>query len=214
MADRWVEHPIRPGGTGTPASSVLAGLVVVVAVVSAVTPLLGWLAAGAAPSYAFQLWRPLLYGLTSGSLLQAVINAVFLVLVGRALEPGFGSWQFASLYVLSGLGGAAALCLVGVPADVQGSMCGVFGILAAAAVVKHFRREDVRSDIVLISLFIIWSIVVGSAAWVADLGAVAVGVAVGLVQARIPLADRRRAVIGHVGVALVCLVAIVATWLR
>lgn len=42
----------------------------------------------------------------------------------------------------------------------------------------------------------------------------AVGVAVGLVQARIPLADRRRAVIGHVGVALVCLVAIVATWLR
>lgn len=213
MDDRWAEHPVRPRRTDAPASLVLAGLTLVVALTSAVLPVAPWLAAGASPAFDFQVWRPLLYGLTTGSLLQAVINGVFLVLVGRGLEPLVGSWQFAALYLLGGLGGATALSLVGVPVAFDGAICGIFAILAAMAVVKHAQHQDIRGDIILITLFIIWAIVIGSAAWVADIGAVVVGAAAGWVWVRTRWSAPARTGLGLGAVALVCLAAVAVTWL-
>lgn len=47
--------------------------------------------------------------------------------------------------------------------------------MAASAVVKYVQKQDIRADIVLLTMFIIWAIVVGSNTWVADIGAVVVG---------------------------------------
>lgn len=212
MGDRWVEHPIRPGRSDSPASIVLAAATLAVAVLSNVLPLAGWLAAGASPYFDFQVWRPLLYGLTTGSILQGIINGVFLVLVGRSLEPVLGSVDFAAVYLLSGLGGATALSLTGVPASFSGAICGIFGILAAMAVIKHLEHQDVRGDIILITLFVIWGILAGARDWTADIGAILVGAVIGWVWARNRWAARRRSRIAYAIITGVCLAALVVTW--
>lgn len=213
MGDRWTEYRIRPGRSDSPASIVLAAVTLAVAVASRFLPLELWMAAGASPAFDFQVWRPLLYAVTTGSILQGVINGVFLVLVGRALEPVLGSLEFATVYLLAGLGGATALSLVGVPASFSGSICGIFGLLAATAVIKHLDRQDVRGDIILIALFVIWGIVAGAQDWPADIGAVVVGAAVGWVWAKSQWANRSRSRIAYAIVAAVCLVALVLTWI-
>ncbi|AXE39235.1 hypothetical protein JS278_02083 [Acidipropionibacterium virtanenii] len=213
MGDRWVEHPIHPRGSDSPASIVLAVGTLVVAVLSNLLPMAAWLAAGASPLFDYQVWRPVLYGLTTGSILQGVINGVFLLLVGRSLEPLLGSWDFAAVYLLAGLGGATALSLTGVPASFSGSICGIFGILAATAVIKHLEHQDIRGDIILITLFVIWGILAGSRDWTADIGAIVVGAAVGWVWGRNRWASRGRNRIAYAVIAGVCLGALVVTWL-
>ncbi|AMS07317.1 rhomboid family intramembrane serine protease [Acidipropionibacterium acidipropionici] len=213
MGDRWAEHPIRPGRSDSPASIVLAAATLVVAVLSNLVPLAGWLAAGASPVFDFQMWRPLLYALTTGSILQGIINGVFLVLVGRSLEPLLGSADFAAVYLLSGLGGATALSLTGVPASFSGAICGIFGILAATAVIKRLEHQDIRGDIILITLFVIWGILAGARDWTADIGAIVIGAVIGWVWARNRWATRGRSRIAYAVVAVVCLAALVVTWL-
>lgn len=213
MGDRWAEYRIGPGRSDSPASIVLAAVTLAVAVASRFLPLEVWMAAGASPAFDFQVWRPLLYAITTGSILQAVINGVFLVLVGRGLEPVLGSLEFATVYLLAGLGGATALSLVGVPASFSGSICGIFGLLAATAVIKHLDRQDVRGDIILMALFVIWGIVAGAQDWPADIGAVVVGAAVGWVWAKSQWVNRSRARLAYAIVAAVCLVVLVLTWI-
>ncbi|AZZ39816.1 rhomboid family intramembrane serine protease [Acidipropionibacterium jensenii] len=212
--DRWSEHRIRPSGAQIPAAIALAAVTVVISVVSMVGPVGYWLAAGASPQFDFQVWRPLLFALSGGSILQAVINAAFLILVGHSLEPMLGSIDFAVVYLLAGLGGATALSVTGVAASLSGSICGVFGILAAMAVIKYLQHQDIRGDIILIALLVIWGILAGSRDWTAGIGAVVVGALVGWVWNRARWASRTRVWLSYAAVALVCLVVLVLTWMR
>ncbi len=214
MNDRWVEHRIRPSRSATPAAISLAIATLVVSVASMFGPVALWLAAGASPQFDFQVWRPLLYSLTGGSILQGVINAVFLILIGRGLEPLLGSLDFAAVYLLAGLGGAAALSVSGVAYSFSGSICGVFGILAAMAVIKYLQHQDIRGDIILIALFVIWGILAGARDWTADIGAVLVGALTGWIWTRTRWTSRGRVWLSYAAVALVCLAVLVVTWIR
>jgi rhomboid protease GluP len=214
MNDRWSEHQIRPSRSATPAAIALAAVTLALALASMVGPVGYWLAAGAHPQFAFQIWRPLLYALTTGSILQAIINAVFLLLIGRSLEPMLGSLDFAAVYLLAGLGGATALSVTGVPVSVSGSICGIFGILAAMAVIKYLSHQDIRGDIIFIALFVIWGILTGAKDWTADIGAVIVGALVGWIWIRTRWASRRRAWLSYAAVALVCFLILVFCWVK
>ncbi|MGK2309408.1 rhomboid family intramembrane serine protease [Cutibacterium sp. V947] len=170
------------------------------------------LASGAVKAYDFQVWRPLVFSLTASSVFSAVLSGLLLVLIGHQIEPMIGSVQFAFLYLLCGVGGSTAISLAGVPYCVEGSMCGLFGLMAASAVVKYAQKQDIRADIILLTMFIIWAIVIGSNTWIADIGAVVVGAVSGWVWLQTRWFSRRRRTGAGLAILAVCLAALIVTW--
>ena len=212
MSDRWSEHPVRPVPVRCPASVAMAVVTLLIAIAVRLTPLPALLASGAAKVFDFQVWRPLVFSLTASSVISAVLTGLLLVLIGHQIEPMIGSVQFAFLYLLCGVGGSTAISLAGVPYTFEGSMCGLFGLMAASAVVKYVQKQDIRADIVLLTMFIIWAIVVGSNTWIADIGAVIVGAVSGWAWLQTRWSSHRRQLGAGVAILAVCLVALVVTW--
>lgn len=212
MSDRWSEHPVRPVPLRCPASVAMAVVTLLIAIAARLTPLPALLASGAAKVFDFQVWRPLVFSLTASSVISAVLTGLLLVLIGHQIEPMIGSVQFAFLYLLCGVGGSTAISLAGVPYTFEGSMCGLFGLMAASAVVKYVQKQDIRADIVLLTMFIIWAIVVGSNTWIADIGAVIVGAVSGWAWLQTRWSSHRRQLGAGVAILAVCLVALVVTW--
>ena len=62
-----------------------------------------------------------------------------LLIVGRMFEPLTGPWRFATIYVVSVLGGAAGAIIATPHQFTGGASGGVFGVAAAAALVLHRR---------------------------------------------------------------------------
>lgn len=191
----------------------LVGAVVVVALACMVSSVESWLVVGSHPALAWEFWRPLLYAFTSAGLLQAAINALILYLMGRGLENELGGRYLAGAFVLCGLGGATAMTLVGPPVALNGAICAVFGIVAGYAVLKHRSGMDIRADIILLALMVVYSIVGGSQNWIGELGGIVVGVGLGALYAYSPWTKRSsRLRLGAVGVAVLCLGLLAARW--
>ncbi|CAI9399670.1 MULTISPECIES: rhomboid family intramembrane serine protease [Aestuariimicrobium] len=191
----------------------LVGAVVLVAVACSFTPLAQYLVVGSHPALAWEFWRPVLYAFTSSGLIQAAINGVILYLMGRGLENELGGAHLAGAFVLCGLGGATAMTVLGPPVALDGAICGVFGIVAGYAVLKYRAQHDIRADIILLTLMVVYSIVVGSQNWIGELGGIAVGVGLGALFAYSPWSKRAsRLKLGAIGVALLCLALMGATW--
>lgn len=215
--DRWREYRIAPGRVTYPAT---IGVIVTMAVVflaGLATAVSQYLWVGSSTAIRFEYWRPLLYAVTTGGLLQLAINAGVLYLMGRGLETTMGTWNFLALFVLSGLGAATALILAGPLVAYGGSFSAILGIIAAYAVFKYQARQDIRGDIVLLALLIVWGVVAGGFSlrgqWVGDVGAVVLGAGVGAVYAYSPWRSRtRRLIIGYAALTVVCLGVITLVW--
>ena len=163
--------------------------------------------------YAGQFWRLLTASLTSGSILGVLMNLLVLWLAGRAIESELGAWRFVVLYLAAGLGGATLLFVFG-PYDSggYGAAAAVIGLLAANAIFKQKMHEDVRADIGLFILLILYSILVGfrSFGWLMLIGGIIVGALVGIVLAYAPRRNRGVIqVVGLLAVITICLVAVV-----
>ena len=161
-----------------------------------------------------QVWRLLTYGFTSVGLLGVLMNLLVLLIAGRALESVLGGWRFLALYVAAGLGGATLFFLLGPPGvGAVGASSAVIGLLAANAIVNLKRGDDIRPDIGLLVLLVLYSVLVGfrSFGWIGLIGGIAVGALVGAILAYAPR-ERRTAtqVAGLVGVFVVCLAAVSA----
>ena len=131
--------------------------------------------------------------LTSGTILGLLMNLLVLWIAGRAIESELGAWRFVALYLAAGLGGATMLFVFGPPgAGGYGAAAAVIGLLAANAIFKYKRREDVRADIGLFVLLILYSILIGfrSFGWLMLIGGIVVGALVGLVLAYAPRRNR------------------------
>lgn len=162
--------------------------------------------------FAGEWWRLLTAVLVPGSLLNAVFSGLFLVLIGRSLEPVLGSWRYAAVFVTAGLVGSA-LYLVAAsqsPYLVPGMHAGIMGLIAASATVKLRLRMDIRFDLVLLGLLVVLSLVVGPAAmlWVNDIGGILGGGGAALVMLFAP--RQRRTTIQVAGLAVIWVVALVA----
>ena len=162
--------------------------------------------------YAGQFWRLLTASLTSGSILGVLINVLVLWIAGRAIESELGAWRFVALYLAAGLGGTTLLFLLGPYGSVGfGAAAAVMGLLAANAIFKHKMREDVRADIGLFILLILYSVLVGfrSFGWLMLIGGILVGALVGVVLAYAPRRNRSTVqMVGLLGVITLCLVAV------
>jgi membrane associated rhomboid family serine protease len=163
--------------------------------------------------YAGQFWRLLTASLTSGSILGVLMNVLVLWIAGRAIESELGAWRFVALYLAAGLGGATFLFVLGPYGSAGfGAAAAVIGLLAANAIFKQKMREDVRADIGLFILLILYSVLVGfrSFGWLMLIGGIIVGALVGLVLAYAPRRNRSTVqVVGLLGVITICLVAVV-----
>jgi membrane associated rhomboid family serine protease len=162
--------------------------------------------------YLGQFWRLITASLTSGSILGVLMNLLVLWIAGRAIEAEVGSWRFVALYAAAGLGGTTMLFVFGpVSSGGYGAASAVIGLLAANAIFKQKMRDDVRADIGLFVLLILYSILIGfrSFGWLMLLGGVVVGALVGVVLAYAPRRNRSTVqVVGLLGVIMVCLLAV------
>ena len=87
-------------------------------------------------------WRLFSYSLVHYGLLHIGSNLLMLWIVGRVLEPGTGPVRFATIYVVSVLGGAAGALIATSNGPIGGASGGVFGVAAAATLVLH--RQGIR----------------------------------------------------------------------
>jgi membrane associated rhomboid family serine protease len=205
---------LRPGG-GT-ATKVLMGVIGGVYVLDLITrglvDLLLLMSNQAVA--AGQFWRLLTSSLTTVGLFGALLNLLVLWLVGRAIESELGAWRFVALYLAAGLGGATLCFVLGPPGLVAaGSSWAILGLLAANAIGKLRSHEDIRGDISLLVLLILYSLLVGFASygWLGMIGGALVGALSGVVLAYAPRQNRTAIqVFGLLGVTLLCLVAVVA----
>ena len=164
--------------------------------------------------YLGQFWRLFTSALTSGTILGLLMNLLVLWIAGRGIESELGAWRFVALYLAAGLGGATMLFIFGPYASVgYGAAAAAIGLLAANAIFKYKIREDVRADIGLFILLILYSILIGfhSFGWLMLVGGIVVGALVGLVLAYAPRRNRGTVqVVGLLGVTTLCLAGVVA----
>jgi len=162
--------------------------------------------------YLGQFWRLLTAALTSGSILGVLMNLLVLWIAGRAIESELGAWRFMALYGAAGLGGTTMLFVFGpYESGGYGAASAVIGLLAANAIFKQKMREDVRADIGLFVLLILYSVLIGfrSFGWLMLIGGVVVGALVGVVLAYAPRRNRTTVqAAGLLGVIMVCLLAV------
>lgn len=159
-----------------------------------------------------QFWRLLTASLLSGSLIGLLMNLLVLWLAGRAIEAELGGWRFVVLYLAAGLGGTTLFFLVGPYAGgALAASSAVVGLLAANAVGKLRAREDVRPDVGLLVLLVLYAVAVGfrSFGWLTLVGGILVGALVGWVLAFAPRRNRGLVqAVGLLAVLLLCLVAV------
>jgi membrane associated rhomboid family serine protease len=163
--------------------------------------------------YLGEFWRLITASLTSGSILGVLMNLLVLWIAGRAIESELGGWRFVVLYLAAGLGGTTMLFVFG-PYGSAGyaASAAVIGLLAANAIFKQRMREDVRADIGLFILLILYSILIGfrGFGWLMLIGGTVVGALAGAVLAYAPRRNRSTVqVVGLLGVIMICLLAVV-----
>ena len=84
-------------------------------------------------------YRLLTYSVVHYGIAHIALNMFMLWLVGKVFEPAAGPIRFATIYVVSVLGGAAG-ALIATPHELTGGASGgVFGVLAAATLVMSRR---------------------------------------------------------------------------
>lgn len=205
---------VRPGGAL--ATKVVMGTLVAVWVLDLLTRGLatGLLAMSNGYVENGQFWRLLTTSVVSGRLLGVLMNLLVLWLVGRALESELGSWRFALLFGASGFGGATLFFLVAPSTSWSvGAASAIVGLLAANTIGKAKTGEDVRPDIGLLVLLVLYSVLVGFASfgWVSLIGGIIVGGVSGAILAYAPRQNRMLIqAVAALAVISVCLGLVVA----
>jgi len=161
-----------------------------------------------------QFWRLLTAALTSGGLLGTLMNLLVLWIAGRTMESELGRWRMLALYFAAGLGGTTLLFVFGPPGGLgYAASAAVIGLLAANSIFKYRQREDVRADLGLFVILILYSVLVGfnSFGWLILVGGLLIGALVGAVLAYAPRQNRATVqVVGLLGVIVLCLAGVTA----
>jgi membrane associated rhomboid family serine protease len=120
--------------------------------------------------------------------LHLAMNMLALLIFGSELERQLGRVRFLALYLLSALGGAAAIQLFGDPrVPVAGASTAIYGLLGGLAVLMLVNRQDLRGLFTLLAINIFISFLPG----VSLLGHLG-GLVAGALTAGILVLTRRR----------------------
>ncbi|MCV2491241.1 rhomboid family intramembrane serine protease [Geodermatophilus sp. YIM 151500] len=152
-----------------------------------------------------QVWRLVTAAFLHIGALHLVLNMLALLVFGSELERQLGRRRFAALYLLSVLGGAAAIQLFGFPdAAVAGASTAIYGLLGGLGVLMVVNRQDVRGILTLLAINVVISFLPG----VSLLGHLG-GLVAGAVTALLLVLTRRAPVVQAVSLAVLGLVLLV-----
>ena len=139
--------------------------------------------------------------------IHLALNMLAVLVFGSELERQLGRWRFLALYLLSALGGAAAIQLFGDPLrPVAGASTAIYGLLGALGVLMLVRRQDVRGLLTLLAINVFISFLPG-VSLIGHLG----GLVVGAVTAGILVATRNRPSVQIAALAMFAVLLLVVT---
>jgi len=152
-----------------------------------------------------QWWRLLTAAFLHIGPVHLVLNMLALLLFGSELERQLGRWRFLALYLLSALGGATAIQVLGEPGGaVAGASTAIYGLLGGLGVLMLVRRQDIRGLLTLLAINVFISLLPG----VSLLGHLG-GLVAGAVTAAVLVLTRRRPGLQVSGLVLVAIVLLV-----
>jgi membrane associated rhomboid family serine protease len=148
-------------------------------------------------------WRVLTAAFLHIGPLHLLLNMLALLVFGSELESRLGRWRFGAVYLVSVLGGATALQLLGNPiVPAAGASTAIYGLFGALGVLMLSRGEDVRGLVTLLVINVVISLLPG-VSLIGHLG----GLVAGALAATVVVLTRRRrpaqiAALAVLGVAL------------
>jgi membrane associated rhomboid family serine protease len=147
------------------------------------------------------------------NLLHIAVNMMSLLFVGPYLEREIGRWRFTALYVLSALGGSAAIYAFGSPlVPVVGASGAIFGLLGACLVLVRRLNLDLQALVGIIVLNFVFTFSVAGISRLGHIGGFVTGALVGLAIGGWPTVRQRvpsRIQVAGLGGVLVVVVAVV-----
>jgi membrane associated rhomboid family serine protease len=153
-------------------------------------------------------WRVVTSAFTHASVVHLALNMLALLLFGSELERMMGKGRYLTVYLVSALGGAAALQLFGAYlGGVVGASGAIYGLLGAFGVVLVRQKQDLRGLLTLLAINLVISFLPG----VSLLGHLG-GLVAGAATAAVLLWAGRRTAVAVAGVAVVVAVLLVLTF--
>jgi membrane associated rhomboid family serine protease len=106
-------------------------------------------------------WRLLTSAFLHGSILHIAFNMLALWWIGGPLEAAIGHWRYLTIYLISGLAGAAG-ALIATPTSVTvGASGAIFGLLGAMVVIQWQQTGTIAGpalSLILINLVLTFAI--------------------------------------------------------
>lgn len=168
----------------------------------------GWVAYWPPATFA-EPWRLLTSLVAHGSIMHLAANMISLFIVGRMLEPYLGRIRYLALFVVSGIGGAAALALISPLSAAVGASGAIFGMFGALFVLLRRFGGNTSQIVTLVAINLVIGFVVPGIAWEAHIGGLLVGAAVTVVYTRTRAQSQRWLQVALVaGIAVACLAAV------
>ncbi|WP_448626229.1 rhomboid family intramembrane serine protease [Geodermatophilus sp. URMC 64] len=123
-----------------------------------------------------QWWRLVTAAFLHFGLVHLALNMLALLVFGSQLEFQLGRLRFGAVYLLSVLGGAAAIQLFASPGIfAAGASTGIWGLMGAFGVLAVARREDLRGIATLVALNVVISVVVPGISLLGHIGGLVAG---------------------------------------
>lgn len=162
-----------------------------------------------------QYYRLVTAAFLHANLLHIAVNMISLGLVGPFLEREIGWWRFSLVYLLSALGGSAAIYAFGAPYQpVVGASGALFGLLGACLVLVRRLNLDLQYLLGMIVVNFAITFSVAGISRLGHIGGFVTGALAGLAIGGLPTWRRRlpdRVQVGGLAALLVLVVAVVVT---
>ncbi len=151
-----------------------------------------------------QWWRLFTSGFLHVSLIHVGLNMLSLYFLGVALEQLLGRGRFLTVYLLSMLGGSAAVMLFTDPfGPTVGASGAIFGLMGGLLIVFKRFKFDMRQLIIVLAVNLYLSFQLTGISWQAHVGGLVVGAAATAAMVYPPPAIRKKVQIGAVVLILV-----------
>jgi membrane associated rhomboid family serine protease len=150
-------------------------------------------------------WRPFTAAFLHYGVLHLALNMVSLLIFGSELERLLGRGRYLTVYLVSIVGGAAAIQLLGSPfGQVAGASTAIYGLMGAFGVVLVHQKQDLRGLLTLLGINLVISFLPG-VSLIGHLG----GLIGGAASAAIVIATRRRRPLAVAGIGALVAVLLV-----
>ena len=163
---------------------------------------------------AHEPWRFLTTAFLHANYMHLGFNMWALWVLGGTLESVLGRWRFASVYLLSALGGSTAIYWLSWPGTESwitltvGASGAVFGLFSAMFIVQRRFGRDTSGIVALVAINAVVSFLGANISWQGHLGGLLVGGIVSAIYAWAPRGRRKAVGIAGTIAVVVALVAL------